>query len=128
MTILGHLPYIIQAILAFIIGTLFFIQVFKVNTYNRLGVSSAVIYMYGVSVTVLLAHYELDGSIIILMLKWIHVISLTLFIFGIIVSYRFGPKEQKIKWHKTLKEIGKLFIAGAIIVSILIFFGEVWDL
>ena len=73
--------------------------------------------MYGVSITVLLAHYELDGTIIILMLKWIHVTSLTLFILGaiivsvliIILRYRAsqtarftGGHDFNLKWKNKL--------------------------
>lgn len=124
MTALGHLPYIVQAILAIIIGTLLFIQVFKLKPYNRIAVISTVIYSYGIAVIAYVAHLQFNEKTILLLIKWVHVVFLIGLILGIYISYNLGPEEQKEKWRKFLKEFVVLITIVAAIVSLIIFLAD----
>ena len=118
MTILGHLPYIIQAILAFIIGTLAIIQVFKIKPYNRIVGLSAVIYSYGIALIAFLASLQFDGKVILLLIKWVHFILILGFISGIYVSYKLGPEEQRDKWKQFLKE--SVLVTAIVVILVLL--------
>lgn len=128
MTLLGHLPFNLQALAAFISGTIAFIYVFRVKSYNRVILMSFVLYGYGNAIIALLAYYQTIGSLIILLFKWLHILFFIGIILGIFISYKLGPEEQKGKVLELLKGLAIIFFVGIIGVSILIFIGEVWDL
>ena len=128
MTLLGHLSFNLQALVAFISGTIAFIYVFRVKSYNRVILMSFVLYGYGNAIIALWAYFHMNALLIIPLLKWIHILFFIGIILGIFISYKLGPEEQKGKVLELLKGLAIIFFVGIIGVSILIFIGEVWDL
>jgi hypothetical protein len=116
MNALSQLPIQLLSALSFVGASIFLYYVFKVKSYNRIGLSSFVFWGYSTSLILFSTHLSMFQNILWPLFVGVNLIFILCFIYGIIISYKRGPNEQKIK----VKSFG-IFLLILVIVSILFF-------
>jgi hypothetical protein len=111
---LTQLPISILAVASFLGTSIFLYYIFKVQPYNRIGLSSFVFWGYSTTLLALLDYLGIFETMPWSLFIGINVIFILWLIFGIYISFKKGPVEQKLKAKKLL-----VFLFGVTITSML---------